>query len=215
MTLDKERLRVLAEAATGWSNCDKVWPHAEYDEISVLGAICEEGVQYPVAEIDADTYGDDGDSLKLAQFYAGANPAAVLALLSENAAKEKQLAAYATLVKSIEERQRLASDEHAKAIEARDSLQSERDANSILTTENAALAAEVERLRKDAGHAEPMTRFCPGCGSVGEVPKKYRDCCPDGGDSRVIPTNLANKCHDLFQGALQAAMADKGGVSES
>ena len=86
MKLDKERLRVLAEAATGWSNCDKVWPHAEYDGISVLGAICEEGVQYPVAEIDADTYGDDGDSLKLAQFYAGANPAAVLALLSENAA---------------------------------------------------------------------------------------------------------------------------------
>lgn len=147
MTIDKERLRVLAEAATGWSNCDKVWPHAEYDGISVLGAICEEGVQYPVAEIDADTYGGDGDSLKLAQFYAGANPATVLALLSENAAKDKQLAAYATLVKSIEERQRLASNEHAKSIKARDSLQSERDANSILTTENAALAAEVERLR--------------------------------------------------------------------
>lgn len=86
MTIDKERLRALAEAATGWSNCDKVWPHAEYDGISVLGAICEEGVQYPVAEIDADTYGGDGDSLKLAQFYAGANPAAVLALLAENAA---------------------------------------------------------------------------------------------------------------------------------
>ena len=77
--------------------------------------------------------------------------------------------------------------------------------------ENAALAAEVERLRKDAGHAEPMTRFCPGCGSVGEVPKKYRDCCPDGSDSRVIPEKLAKQCHDLFQGALQAAMADKGG----
>lgn len=161
MTIDKERLRVLAEAATGWSNCDKVWPHAEYDEISVLGAICEEGVQYPVAEIDADTYGDDGDSLKLAQFYAGANPAAVLALLAENAA----------------------------------------------------LAAEVERLRKDAGHTEPMTRFCPGCGSVGDVPKKYRDCCPDGSNSRVIPEKLAKQCHDLFQGALQAAMADKGGAA--
>ena len=107
MTIDKERLRVLAEAATGWSNCDKVWPHAEYDEISVLGAICEEGVQYPGAEIDADTYGDDGDSLKLAQFYAGANPAAVLALLSENAA----------------------------------------------------LAAEVERLRKDAGRVDAYIKF--------------------------------------------------------
>ena len=107
MTIDKERLRVLVEAATGWSNCDKVWPHAEYDEISVLGAICEEGVQYPVAEIDADTYGDDGDSLKLAQFYAGANPAAVLALLSENAA----------------------------------------------------LAAEVERLRKDVGRVDAYIKF--------------------------------------------------------
>ena len=185
MTLDKERLRVLAEAATGWSNCDKVWPHAEYDEISVLGAICEEGVQYPVAEIDADTYGDDGDSLKLAQFYAGANPAAVLALLSENAAKDKQLAAYATLVKSIEERQRLASNEHAKSIEARDSLQSERDANSILTTENAALAAEVERLR---GYIVRM-----------------RDSLKFG----AITGFEADQCR-MGAAFLEAAMADKG-----
>lgn len=107
MTLDKERLRVLAEAATGWSNCDKVWPHAEYDEIAVLGATCEDGVQYPVAEVNADTYGEDGDSLKLAEFYAAANPATISALLSENAA----------------------------------------------------LAAEVERLRKDAGRVDAYIKF--------------------------------------------------------
>ena len=148
MTLDKERLRVLAEAATGWSNCDKVWPHAEYDEISVLGAICEEGVQYPVAEIDADTYGDDGDSLKLAQFYAGANPAAVLALLAENAA----------------------------------------------------LAAEVERLRTNAARYEWLR---------GQFWHKSNLFVVQGDKSNVM---LGTRCpsKSSLDAAIDAAMADKG-----
>lgn len=53
--------------------------------------------------------------------------------------------------------------------------------------------------------AEQLTRFCPGCGSVGEVDAKFRDCCPDGSQARVIPVALANKCHDLFQLALASA----------
>ena len=55
---------------------------------------------------------------------------------------------------------------------------------------------------------EPMARFCPGCGSVGDLPKgKYRDCCPDGESARVIPEALANRCHDLFVLALTNATA--------
>ncbi len=70
-----------------------------------------------------------------------------------------------------------------------------------------ARAAEaLRRLHATAIPKEPMTRFCPGCGSVGEVDrKKFRDCCPDGVRARVIPAKLAEKCHDLFQVALQAA----------
>ena len=52
---------------------------------------------------------------------------------------------------------------------------------------------------------EPLTRFCPGCGSVGDVPDSYRDCCPDGAKARLIPTSLAHHCHDLFTLALGVA----------
>lgn len=55
--------------------------------------------------------------------------------------------------------------------------------------------------------AEPLIRFCPGCGSVGEVGTEYYDCCPDGIKARVIPERLAQHCHDLFQLALQGAAA--------
>ena len=55
---------------------------------------------------------------------------------------------------------------------------------------------------------EPMARFCPGCGSVGEVPKdKFRDCCPDGARARKIPEELARQCHDLFRMAVDSATA--------
>lgn len=72
--------------------------------------------------------------------------------------------------------------------------------------------AEVERLIAAAGVApavEPMLRFCPGCGSVGEVAGTYLDCCPDGSEARVIPAALANKCRSLFQMALAAALTSK------
>lgn len=54
--------------------------------------------------------------------------------------------------------------------------------------------------------SEPMLRFCPSCGSCGPVPAKFRDCCPDGSDSRVIPAASANKCRNLFQLAIAKAI---------
>jgi hypothetical protein len=58
--------------------------------------------------------------------------------------------------------------------------------------------------QQPAAQPEPMARFCPGCGSVGPVPEKYRDCCPDGDKARMIPEALARHCRDLFQLALSA-----------
>ncbi len=45
-------------------------------------------------------------------------------------------------------------------------------------------------------HAD-LVRYCPNCGSIGEVESKWRDCCPDGNEARQIPKDLATKlqCH--------------------
>lgn len=56
--------------------------------------------------------------------------------------------------------------------------------------------------------AEQLVRYCPGCGSVGPVEGKYRDCCPDGGEARMIPAPLAEKCRDTFKIAVKALLAD-------
>lgn len=42
-------------------------------------------------------------------------------------------------------------------------------------------------LATPAAPDEAMVRYCPGCGSIGPVEGKYRDCCPDGGQARFIP----------------------------
>lgn len=55
---------------------------------------------------------------------------------------------------------------------------------------------------------EPLVRYCPGCGSIGAVETKYRDCCPDGNEARMIPQALAEKCRATFRLAIKAAMAD-------
>jgi hypothetical protein len=56
--------------------------------------------------------------------------------------------------------------------------------------------------------AEPLVRYCPGCGSIGPVESKYRDCCPDGNQARMIPAGLAEKCRDTFKVAINGMLAD-------
>lgn len=73
------------------------------------------------------------------------------------------------------------------------------------STAEAALASPAPQQPVSA---EAMARFCPGCGSVGPVDAKYRDCCPDGSDARMVPLKFAEKCRGLFQLAIkQAAMS--------
>lgn len=81
-------LRALAEAIKGW-NSTNVWPHEDDEEIAILGHINEDGEKFPVAEINADTYFREGESLALANFYAAANPVAVLGLLDRIAELER------------------------------------------------------------------------------------------------------------------------------
>lgn len=60
--------------------------------------------------------------------------------------------------------------------------------------------------------SEPMARFCPGCGWVGEVDPRHRDCCPDGDKARVIPRALADHCHNLWSIAMSASLAQRHGM---
>lgn len=57
---------------------------------------------------------------------------------------------------------------------------------------------------------EPLVRYCPGCGSIGSVEAKYRDCCPDGNEARLIPQALAKKCRYTFKLAVAELLAQNG-----
>ncbi|MDH0740175.1 hypothetical protein [Achromobacter spanius] len=67
--------------------------------------------------------------------------------------------------------------------------------------------------------AEPLARYCPGCGSVGPVGDEYRDCCPDGNQARMIPKRLAEQCRETFRLAIQSLLPDvpanDGGAPEA
>lgn len=85
-TVDKARLRELAEEAGHWSGSfTHTWQSdaPDYGGIWQVGVIDEDGNQYPVIEVDADQYDAPGDSGKIARFFAAANPATILALLNE------------------------------------------------------------------------------------------------------------------------------------
>lgn len=82
-----EELKRLAEANYGWRNADSAWLHQSNDGSAVVGNIDDEHdphVKNPVAVVDVTIYDSfEGDSLQLAQFYAAANPAAILELIRQ------------------------------------------------------------------------------------------------------------------------------------
>ncbi len=73
----------------------------------------------------------------------------------------------------------------------------------------AAIEEAIAKLGQPAAsEAETLVRYCPGCGSIGPVEGKYRDCCPDGSDARMIPQGLAEKCRETFKIAIKKMMAE-------
>ena len=88
---DITKLKSCAIAVRQWSNCNKSWLDTSEDNSSaVVGHIDEDGNCYDVATIDCDQYYAGQDSLPLANFYANANPASVLALIERIESTEKQ-----------------------------------------------------------------------------------------------------------------------------
>ena len=81
--IDTKEIRRLAQAVSEWSNCNQAWlDQSEDDPAAVVGHIDEDGITYPVATIDCDQYYAAQDSIKLARFYAAANPETVLRLIA-------------------------------------------------------------------------------------------------------------------------------------
>ena len=80
-------LKRLAEKVTGWSSCNAAWSIVYEDDpeylTAAVGAIGEDGEEYPVAIVDCDNYFAGSDSLHLARFYAAANPKAVLEIIKQ------------------------------------------------------------------------------------------------------------------------------------
>jgi hypothetical protein len=82
-----QSLKALAEEVKQWGNCNQAWiDNSEDAPAAVVGHIDEDGNCYPVVTIDCDQYYAAQDSIKLARFYASANPEDVLALIAESAA---------------------------------------------------------------------------------------------------------------------------------
>lgn len=83
MIVDKAKLKELAEGMKGWDKMTECWPCDENGPDWQVGQLDEEENRYPVMTIDTEQYDCEADAPKVAQYYAAANPAAVLALLAE------------------------------------------------------------------------------------------------------------------------------------
>lgn len=83
-------------------------------------------------------------------------------------------------------------------------------ARKITERLKAKLHAALEGHQAATPGAEPLVRYCPGCGIVGPVEGEYLDCCPDGNEARMIPEALARKCHDTFRLAVDGAILEQG-----
>ena len=76
-----EELKRLAAPLVKWG-ADSAWENPSCT--AAVGYIDEDGNRDPILTVDTTIYdGFEGDSLELANFYAAANPAAVLELIEE------------------------------------------------------------------------------------------------------------------------------------
>lgn len=96
-----EELERLAIAVKDW-RCDRSWMDTSEDEPAfVVGTIDEDGNEYPVITVDCEQY-FSGDSKKLADFYACANPDAVLSLIARLKSAEAERDALAAKLAELE-----------------------------------------------------------------------------------------------------------------
>lgn len=92
--IDIEKLKAAALAVKDWELSDAWLDTSEDDPAAVVGHIDEDGRTYPVAIVDCDQYDQGGDSIKVAKFYAAANPYITIELIEQLEKAEKDAANY-------------------------------------------------------------------------------------------------------------------------
>lgn len=88
VTVDKAKLKVLAEATKGWDYMTGCWPEGAEDGEEVTGNWCVGQVSVDddksqVLTVNTAQWDAEDDAQKLAEYYAAANAPAILALLAE------------------------------------------------------------------------------------------------------------------------------------
>ena len=85
--MNTEELKQKALKCYGWRSASSAWLHESGDGSAVVGNIDDShdpAMRNPVAVVDVTHYdGFQDDSIELAQFYAAANPATILALIAD------------------------------------------------------------------------------------------------------------------------------------
>lgn len=89
MTIDKLKLKALAEATSGWENlthCCSAYEAGDHNPDWYVRAISEDDEVSPVLTVNTASYDQPSDAEKLARYYAAVHPKAVLELIAENEA---------------------------------------------------------------------------------------------------------------------------------
>lgn len=81
--MSKPDLKKLAEGMKGWDRMTECWPCDENGPDWQVGCAGLGGGRRPVMTIDTEQYDCEGEAPKVAQYYAAANPKAVLELIAQ------------------------------------------------------------------------------------------------------------------------------------
>ena len=91
---DYSELKRMAEDMKGWDKMTECWPSDENGPDWQVGRLDEEDNRWPLMTVDTEQYDQEQDAPKVAQYYAAANPAAVLELIAEVESMKKDAARY-------------------------------------------------------------------------------------------------------------------------
>ena len=80
--MDIQELKALAQDIKNWGDLNQAWADHDDAGAAVVGCISDDDDEYPVMVIDCGQSDCPDESIKLARFYAAANPKAVLELIA-------------------------------------------------------------------------------------------------------------------------------------
>lgn len=147
------KIKERAEAVSDWDNMHDAWLDTEEDSGCAVVGHDASGELYPLAFIDCGQYDQPEESIKLAEFYAAANPKAVLELV---AALEAQVSANEQLHHEV---MKLQAENRKLQWEKDNVHRLSLKANEALKAENAAQAKRIAELEVSATRYEKLRRL--------------------------------------------------------